>query len=158
MINNWLLTSNTEERSTPQDFYDKLNSIFNFTLDPCSTHENHKCKKYYTKEENWLIQDRSNNRIFLNPPYWKTIKDRIKKAHETATDRKTFICMLLPARTDTQRFHTYIYKQPYTQICFIKWRLKFWGSKNSAPFPSMLVFYNFNLNLLQNETTEKLDI
>ena len=52
--------------------------------------------------------------------------------------------MLLPARTDTTWFHEYIYHK--AEIRFIKWRLKFGDSKNSAPFPSMLVIYN-NLEL-----------
>ena len=47
--------------------------------------------------------------------------------------------MLLPARTDTKWFHDYIYKQ--TEIRFIKGRLKFGNSKNSAPFPSMIVVF-----------------
>ena len=29
--------------STPQDFFDALNSIFNFTLDVCANAENTKC-------------------------------------------------------------------------------------------------------------------
>ena len=48
--------------------------------------------------------------------------------------------MLLPARTDTSRFHDYIYHK--SEIRFIRGRLKFGGSKNAAPFPSMLVIYN----------------
>jgi site-specific DNA-methyltransferase (adenine-specific) len=48
--------------------------------------------------------------------------------------------MLLPARTDTRWFHDYIYGK--SEIRFIKGRLKFGGSKNSAPFPSMVVIFN----------------
>ena len=144
MINNGLFTSKTEERATPQDLFEKLNGRFWFTLDPCSTHENAKCKEHYTKEENGLIQDRSKTAgsIFINPPYWKTIGDRVKKAYEESLKHKNRIVMLLPARTDTKRFHNYIYNNDNATIHFIKWRLKFWNSKNSAPFPSMIVVYN----------------
>ena len=48
--------------------------------------------------------------------------------------------MLLPARTDTRWFHDYIYGN--AEIRFIKGRLKFGGSNNSAPFPSMVVIFN----------------
>lgn len=48
--------------------------------------------------------------------------------------------MLLPARTDTKWFHEYIYHK--AEIRFIRGRLKFGESKNSAPFPSMVVVYN----------------
>ena len=42
--------------ATPQDFYDKLNEEFNFTLDPCATAENAKCERYFTPEINGLNQ------------------------------------------------------------------------------------------------------
>jgi site-specific DNA-methyltransferase (adenine-specific) len=47
--------------------------------------------------------------------------------------------MLIPSRTDTQWFHKHIYKQ--AEIRFIKGRLKFGDSQNSAPFPSMVVVF-----------------
>jgi len=52
-----LYTSNNDEWSTPQDFYDKLDAEFHFTLDPCATDDNHKCNLYYTQEENGLLQN-----------------------------------------------------------------------------------------------------
>ena len=47
--------------------------------------------------------------------------------------------MLLPARTDTKWFHDYIYNQ--AEIRFVRGRLKFGESQNSAPFPSMVVVF-----------------
>jgi site-specific DNA-methyltransferase (adenine-specific) len=64
-----MFTSNTDLRATPQYFYDRLNEEFDFTLDPCATHENHKCDKYYTKEQDGLVQSRDNEIVFCNPPY-----------------------------------------------------------------------------------------
>ena len=52
----------------------------------------------------------------------------------------TTVVMLIPARTDTKYFHNYIYHDA-KEIRFIKGRLKFGNSKNSAPFPSMIVIY-----------------
>ena len=51
------MTSLTPEWATPQELFNALNREFSFTLDPCCTHENAKCGKHYTKEENGLIQD-----------------------------------------------------------------------------------------------------
>ena len=79
MVNNALFTSNTEERYTPKDFFEEINKEFKFTLDPCATKENHKCEKFYTKEEDWLKQSRDNEIVFCNPPYWKEIKKRVEK-------------------------------------------------------------------------------
>lgn len=136
MLNQWMFTSNTDLRATPQYFYDRLNEEFDFTLDPCATHENHKCEKYYTQEQDWLEQSRDNEIVFCNPPYWREINKRVQK---WAFARGGVVVMLLPARTDTAWFHDYIYHK--SEIRFIRWRLKFGDSKNSAPFPSMVVIF-----------------
>ena len=49
-----MFSSQTDQWSTPQDFFDKLNEEFHFTLDPCADEYNHKCEKYYTKEQDGL--------------------------------------------------------------------------------------------------------
>jgi site-specific DNA-methyltransferase (adenine-specific) len=46
----------TVEWSTPQDFDDQLNAKFRFTINIASTHENAKCEKHYTIEEDGLKQ------------------------------------------------------------------------------------------------------
>ena len=51
------LSSKSVEWATPQAFFNKLNEEFQFDLDPCSTHENAKCEKHYTIEEDGLSQD-----------------------------------------------------------------------------------------------------
>lgn len=131
-----MFSSKTDLRATPQEFYDQLDDEFHFTLDPCATDENHKCEKYYTIEDDWLKQSWDNEIVYCNPPYWREIKKRVQKWYNA---RGGVIVMLLPARTDTSRFHDYIYHK--SEIRFIRGRLKFWDSKNSAPFPSMVVVY-----------------
>ena len=135
-----MFSSKTDLWSTPQDFYDKLNEEFNFNLDPCSTHENAKCKRHFTILENGLEQDWSNSNVFCNPPYGKEIKKWVKKCYEESKKENTKIVMLIPARTDTSYFHDYIYKKA-KEIRFIRGRLKFGQAKNSAPFPSMVVVF-----------------
>ena len=125
--------SKTYEWSTPQSLFDELNKEFNFTLDPCATKENAKCKKFFTLKENGLLQDWSKDFVFMNPPYGKTIGKWIKKLSESCG------VALLPARVDTKWFHNYIYNK--AEIRFIKGRIKFGGGKNSAPFPSMVVIF-----------------
>ena len=51
------LSSKSVEWATPQAFFNELNEEFQFDLDPCSTHENAKCEKHYTIEEDSLSQD-----------------------------------------------------------------------------------------------------
>ena len=56
MINRGLFSSNSNEWATPTDFYKELNSEFHFNLDPCCTHENAKCERHYTIEDDGLTQ------------------------------------------------------------------------------------------------------
>ena len=135
-------SSNTDMWATPQYVFDELNKEFNFTLDPCATKENAKCKKFFTEKEDGLKQDWSDEVVFMNPPYGRVIGNWVKKASEGGA--KIAVC-LLPARTDTQWFHEYIYEK--AEIRFIKGRLKFGDSKNSAPFPSMVVIFKQNIQL-----------
>ena len=44
--------------STPQEFFNKLSHIFNFTLDVCAFPENAKCKAFYTPEDDGLSNPR----------------------------------------------------------------------------------------------------
>ena len=136
MKNKIHFSSNSNEWATPQDFFDELDKEFHFTLDPCATKENAKCKKFYTIEDNGLLMPWNNEVVFCNPPYGREIKHWVQKASEA---KGGIVVMLLPARTDTIYFHKYIYHR--TWIRFLKGRLKFGGSKNSAPFPSMVVIF-----------------
>lgn len=139
MLNESLFSSKTDQWETPADLFKKLNDEFHFTLDPCADESNHKCEKYFTKEQNGLIQDWSQDVVFCNPPYGRNIGEWVKKAFESVSSHTHTVVMLLPARTDTKWFHNYIYHK--AEIRFIRGRLKFGGSKNSAPFPSMVVVF-----------------
>lgn len=133
-----LFTSSSDEWETPSEVYTKLNERFRFTLDPCSTKENHLCDKYYTKEENGLCKSWKGETVFVNPPY-SEIKQWVEKCCKEYETNGTTVVMLIPSRTDTRYFHNYIYHK--AEIEFIKGRLHFSNSKNSAPFPSMIVIY-----------------
>ena len=129
-------SSKTDLWSTPQDFFNLLNSEFNFETDVCASHENAKCIKYFTAEQDGLKQDWTGV-CWMNPPYGRVIGNWVKKAYDSAKNGATVVC-LLPARTDTKWWHDYCMKG---KIRFIRGRLKFGGNKNSAPFPSALVIF-----------------
>jgi len=135
-----MFSSKTDEWETPQDLFDELNKEFQFDLDVCANQQNTKCANWYGKSidgltQNWHVW---NKPCWMNPPYGREIGKWVKKAYEESQKGCTVVC-LLPARTDTKWFHEYIYGK--TEIRFIKGRLKFGGSKNSAPFPSMIVIF-----------------
>lgn len=134
-----MFSSKTDQWATPQDFFDKLNEEFDFTLDVCALPENAKCKQFFTPEIDGLSQP-WNGRVWCNPPYGREIGQWVRRAFlAIASGGAEVVVMLLPARTDTRWFHEYIYGK--AEIRFLKGRLKFGGSKNAAPFPSMVVIF-----------------
>lgn len=129
------MSSKTDNWSTPQDFFNKLDDEFHFTLDPCADNENHKCNFYYTKEQDGLKQDwggrlyfailRMVEKLHIEIAYW------VEYAYKQMSKPNTVVVMLIPARTDTKWFHEYIYNK--AEIRFIKGRLKFGNAVSSAP-------------------------
>lgn len=136
-MNNALFTSKTGLWETPQEFFDKLNREFDFTLDACATPENAKCINFYSPEQDGLSMP-WRGRVWCNPPYGRQVGQWVKKAYMSA-QTGALVVMLLPARTDTAWFHDYIYRR--AEIRFVRGRLKFGGSRNSAPFPSMVCVF-----------------
>lgn len=135
-MNQALFTSRTDEWETPKDFFDTMNKEFHFNLDVCATKVNAKCEKYYTKKEDGLSQQWHGN-CWMNPPYGREIGKWMKKALEASKEGALVAC-LVPERTDTAWWHEYAMKG---EIRFIRGRLKFGGSQNSAPFPSAVVIF-----------------
>ena len=60
-----LLSTGNNNWSTPQWFFNRLNSIFGFTLDPCADDTNHKCEQYYTVEDNGLTKNWGGKQFFV---------------------------------------------------------------------------------------------
>ena len=141
MITSGLMSSNTDQWATPQDFFDKLNEKYHFTLDVCASDWNHKCDKYFTLEQDGLAQDWGTEVCWMNPPYGREIAHWMRKALEESKYGATVVC-LVPARTDTAWWHDYAM---FGEIEFIRGRLKFVsqdGKGDAAPFPSAIVVFN----------------
>ncbi len=143
-------SSKTDEWATPEDVFAALDQEFNLNLDVCANELNAKKSEYFTKPfgrifdaktlkplkpEDGLAQSWKGKRCWMNPPY-SEISKWVEKA---ATGGAHTVVALLPARTDTRWFHQFIHGK--AEVRFIKGRLKFGGSKNSAPFPSMVVIF-----------------
>lgn len=132
-----MFSSKTDLWSTPQDLFEGLNNIFKFNLDVCATKDNTKCVNYFDKEVDGLSQEWYGT-CWMNPPYGKEIYKWVEKAYLSTLKNDATVVCLLPARTDTRWWHTFCMKG---EIQFIKGRLKFGDSKNSAPFPSVIVIF-----------------
>jgi len=136
-----MFSSKTGEWATPEDFFEKLDWRFGpFDLDPCADPTNTKCANFFTEAEDGLTKNWEGFTSFINPPYGRGIDKWIKKAYEESRKEDTRAVMLIPARTDTKYWHKYVMRAD--EIYFVKGRLKFGSSDNSAPFPSAVVVFD----------------
>jgi phage N-6-adenine-methyltransferase len=131
-----MFSSATDLWSTPQDFFDKLNTEFGFELDVCATTENAKCVNYFTEGDDGLSQ-KWEGICWMNPPYGREIGKWVAKAFASSIEGATVVC-LLPARTDTRWWHDLCM---LGEVRFLRGRLKFGTQTNSAPFPSAVVIF-----------------
>lgn len=132
-----LFSSRSDLWETPKELFDELNAEFHFDLDACALPENAKCPRYYSPDQDGLLQP-WDGAAWCNPPYGRDVGRWVQKAARSALSGATVV-MLLPARTDTRWFHKWIYRK--AEIRFLRGRLKFGGAKNSAPFPSMICIF-----------------
>jgi phage N-6-adenine-methyltransferase len=126
----------TDVWATPQWLFDALDKEFGFTLDPCTNGENAKCAKFYTMQDNGLLQNWGGECVFMNPPY-SECKAWMGKAYGASLEGATVVC-LVPARTDTDWWHEYAMKG---EVRLIRGRLKFGDAVNPAPFPSAVIVF-----------------
>lgn len=136
-MNDVHFSSKSDDWATPQDLFDSLNKRYSLDLDVCASLENHKCPRYFDKEQDALKQIWT-GRFWMNPPYGRQIGKWTRKAvNEVKHGNAEMGVLLLPARVDTKWFHELA--PAADSITFLKGRLKFGGAKNSAPFPSCIV-------------------
>lgn len=102
-------SSQTDDWATPADFFAKVVEQYGaFDLDVCANSANAKAPRFFDREEDGLQQDwpAHGRRIWMNPPYGRTIGKWVAKAFD-AGQRGCFVACLLPARTDTAWWHYY---------------------------------------------------
>lgn len=153
---------------TPPDLFDALAAEFGpFDLDPCGhplSYVSKQCGTYYANgglDKPWF------GRVFVNPPYGREIAKWIERAaREVEKDNAHIVVALVPARTDTRWWQTFVLGEvwrPTNQdfrlrncpmwdveadvtdriqmVRFLAGRLRFVGAKASAPFPSAIVVW-----------------
>jgi hypothetical protein len=127
----------SDDYFTPKFLYDKIKEEFNINYDPAP---------YKSGVKMALFEEWKGN-VFCNPPY-SNIDNFLNKAMlELKKGNSNLIVFLLFARTGTAWFHKYIYdikKNKFkegVEVRFIRGRLKFGDSKNSAPDDSMIVIF-----------------
>lgn len=148
-VNTGLMFSKaSDEWETPQAFFEMYDEEFLFGLDAAATEANSKCTAFFTQADDALTRDWYPGQgfsVWLNPPY-SQCRAFIAKAAEEAAKGCTVVC-LVPSRTDTRWWFAHVVNgngigwRPGVDVQFIKGRLKFGNSNNSAPFPSVVVIF-----------------
>jgi site-specific DNA-methyltransferase (adenine-specific) len=108
-----------------------------FDLDPCATPETATCPRYFTRADDGLSRVWT-GRVFMNPPYGRTIAKWMRKALESSATTAELVVCLVPARVDTRWWHDYA---THGEARFLKGRLRFGGAASGAPFPSAVVVF-----------------
>lgn len=128
-MNRVIFKSMSDDWRTPVSIYKSLHAEFGFRFDPCPIGS----RKDNLKEL-WEFP------AFCNPPY-SDLKRWVRKAW--IESHWGTVVMLIPSRTDTIYWHTYVMKAK--EIRFLKGRLKFTRADGSisgrATFPSCVVVF-----------------
>lgn len=131
-----------EDWATPMEFFNLLDAEFRFTLDVCAAKWNAKCRTYYDLKKDGLAWPWHGERVWMNPPYGKTISVWLAKARREVSRDCPIVVALIPARTDTGWWHDHVERK--AEVRFVRGRIEFVredGSSGRCPFPSAVVIY-----------------
>lgn len=136
-------SSESSEWNTPKNIVERSKDVLKeIDVDPCSNsrrNPNVPARTHYTKDDDGLSRIWEGT-VFMNPPYGDEIIDWVERLVGLyRSGVVTSAIALLPARTDTQWFSLLCSGKPL--LCFLRGRLKFSNSQNSAPFPSLVAYF-----------------
>jgi phage N-6-adenine-methyltransferase len=130
---------------TPPALLDSLYAALGapFDLDPCSPTSDRRtapvrARMYFTANDDGLALP-WRGRVFVNPPYGRTLRQWVSKAQAEVTQRRAaLVVALVPARTETLWWHNHI--AGLADAFMLRGRLSF-GNGTPAPFPSALILW-----------------
>jgi transcriptional regulator with XRE-family HTH domain len=141
----WFRSSAYNAWTTPQDLAQVLADAVGgrFDIDAASPGAKKSpipARRHFTAAMDGLAQP-WNGVVWANPPYGRGIGDWTAKAvAEVACGHATMVVALLAANTDTSYWHNDIENRAQYRR-FLRGRLRFGGSTNSAPFGSAVVVW-----------------
>lgn len=143
--------------ATPPEFFSRVAERFSFVLDAAAEPWSAKTERYYTEEQDGLVQPWT-SWTWCNPPY-SSILPWVKKAVLEMENGNSSV-LLTFARTDTAAFHEYAMRA--SKIIFVRGRLCFVSpdtraKTNSAPSPSMLLVFDASNKKNANPVIETMD-
>jgi phage N-6-adenine-methyltransferase len=119
-----------DDRAITDEDFAPLHDRFRFTIDAAASHTNAKLPRYWTREDDALSRNWTDERVWCNPPY-SNIRPWVEKAEREYIRGAELIVMLLPANRTEQRWwqdtveHHRRNRIPYFQVEFLPGRMRF---------------------------------
>jgi phage N-6-adenine-methyltransferase len=89
-----------DDRATPPEWFAELHARFRFSIDVAAAPHNAKCERFYTREQNGLMQSWAGERVYCNPPY-SDLEPWVRKA-QSEWRQAEIIVLLVPANRTEQ--------------------------------------------------------
>ncbi|HBR1046386.1 TPA: helix-turn-helix domain-containing protein [Klebsiella pneumoniae] len=129
-----------DDWKTPFQLLQSLDKEFDFTIDLAADNINRVCDRYYSEQDDALLQSWTGERGFCNPPFSKT-EQFLAKAREC--DIAAFI---VAARTQASYFLKHVFGNPYChEIRFLHRGVKFLHPDGipavRSPLPICILIY-----------------
>lgn len=137
---NPLMSSESDEWNTPPEILDLVGDVLGkIDLDPCCNDGDQNVPaKHVLRRADDGLQHTWRGKVYMNPPYGDAVTAWIDKLiEEHVSGNVPEAIALVAARVDTKWFQKL---EPY-RICFVRGRLKFGDSENSATFPSAAIYF-----------------
>lgn len=131
--------SKRHDWETPWHVFDPYNDEFGFTLDVCAAVHTRKCARFFSPDDNGLVQDWGREICWMNPPYGDALEAWMEKAYLSSLAGATVVA-LVPSRTGTRWWHAWVLGHA-TEVRLRKGRITFVGAKDPAGFASVAVIY-----------------
>ena len=135
-------SSTDQAWETPAALLEALHGVFGrFDLDPCAPRKSRtrvRARTHYTDEDDGLSLA-WHGTVFVNPPYGRTLAAWVAKARQEAASGRPARGGLAPGSPRYGYWHEHIAGP--AAVYFLRGRLRFSGSRQSAPFPSALAVW-----------------
>lgn len=130
--------SQRHDGETPQAVFAEYDAAFHFTLDVCATRATAKCARFFSPEDNGLVQDWSDDVCWMHPPYGKQIAAWMEKAYRSSLAGATVVC-LVPARTGARWWQAWV--KGKAEVRERQGRITFIGASHPAGCEAVAVIY-----------------
>jgi phage N-6-adenine-methyltransferase len=169
-MDNAMFSSKKKDYGTPQWLFNIINNaVGGFSIDLCANDTNSKCEKYYGGKNGDSLSQSWIGTGWLNPPYGEAEAPYSNSCKKKVCETRGFhnyeripgcldflkrawiysrynemahIVALIPAKTDTEAWQTYVpIYEPYS-VSFLSGRIKFDGGEHGAAFPSAIIAYS----------------